>query len=188
MTPNPMKMATPVRPSSWKITPDIPLSNETYMSNRTQLAQLREMDAAQAARLPVDHLALLLEEVSALRADAKHLTETLNDALHRRYGEAATALRRAEGKDTGRVRLEDHGFAVIADLPKKVEWDQAKLASAIATIREWGEDPADYVSTEIRVPETRYTAWPPGIRAVFEPARTLATGRPSYALEAKEAA
>jgi hypothetical protein len=43
MTPNPMKMATPVRPSSWKITPDIPLSNETYMSNRTQLAQLRTL-------------------------------------------------------------------------------------------------------------------------------------------------
>ncbi len=48
MTPIPMKMATPVRPSSWKITPDITHSNETYMSNRTQLA-------------------LLLEEVSALR-------------------------------------------------------------------------------------------------------------------------
>jgi hypothetical protein len=37
------------------------------MSNRTQLAQLREMEAAQAAPLPVDHLALLLEEVGALR-------------------------------------------------------------------------------------------------------------------------
>jgi hypothetical protein len=43
MTPILMKMATPVRPSSWKITPDIPLSNEIHMSNRTQLAQLREM-------------------------------------------------------------------------------------------------------------------------------------------------
>ena len=35
------------------------------MSNRTTLAQLREMDAARAARLPVDHLSLLLEEVAA---------------------------------------------------------------------------------------------------------------------------
>jgi len=31
------------------------------MNNRTTLAQLREMDVAQAARLPVGHLALLLE-------------------------------------------------------------------------------------------------------------------------------
>lgn len=188
MTPIPMKMATPVRPSPWNITPDIPLSNEKPMNNRTQLAQLREMDAAQVACLPVDHLALLLEEVGALRTDAKHLTETLNDALHRRYGEAAAAMRRAEGKDTGRIRLDDQEFEVIADLPKNPAWDQAKLAEAIAIIRDWGEDPADYVSTEIRVSETRYTAWPPRIRAVFEPARTLATGRPSYSIAAKDAA
>jgi hypothetical protein len=43
MTPNPMKMATPVRPSPCKPEPDITHSNETYMSNHTQLAQLREM-------------------------------------------------------------------------------------------------------------------------------------------------
>ncbi|MCA3336522.1 MAG: hypothetical protein INF55_17305 [Roseomonas sp.] len=49
MTPNPMKMATPVRPSSCKPKPDITHSNETHMSNRTQLA-------------------LLLEEVGALPA------------------------------------------------------------------------------------------------------------------------
>jgi hypothetical protein len=49
MTPIPMKMATPVRPSSRKPEPDITHSNETHMSNRTQLA-------------------LLLEEVGALPA------------------------------------------------------------------------------------------------------------------------
>jgi hypothetical protein len=43
MTPIPLKMTTPVRPSSCKPKPDITHSNETYMSNRTQLAQLREM-------------------------------------------------------------------------------------------------------------------------------------------------
>ena len=49
MTPIPMKMATPVRPSSCKPEPDITHSNEIHMSNRTQLA-------------------LLLEEVGALPA------------------------------------------------------------------------------------------------------------------------
>ena len=43
MTPNPMKMATPVRPSPCKPEPDITHSNETYMSNRTQRAQLRPL-------------------------------------------------------------------------------------------------------------------------------------------------
>ena len=43
MTPIPLKMATSVRPSSCKPEPDITHSNEIHMSNRTQLAQLREM-------------------------------------------------------------------------------------------------------------------------------------------------
>jgi hypothetical protein len=49
MTPNPMKMATPVRPSPCKQEPDITHSNETHMSNRTQLAQLREMATGRAS-------------------------------------------------------------------------------------------------------------------------------------------
>jgi len=181
-----MPMLAPARPPASPIQPGISSLNGTIMTNRTNLAQLREMDAAQAARLPVDHLAMLLEDVAALKADAKHLADLLHDALHARYGDPAAAVRRAEGKDTGRVRIADNGFAVIADLSKKAAWDQPKLADAVATIREWGEDPADYVTTEIRVPESRFTAWPPRIRAVFEPARTVAPGRPSYALEPKD--
>ena len=43
MTPNPMKMTTPVRPPSCKPEPDITHSNETYMNTFRQLAKLREM-------------------------------------------------------------------------------------------------------------------------------------------------
>ena len=56
------------------------------------------------------------------------------------------------------------------------------MAEALATLRAWGESPADYVTTEVSVPESRFTAWPPRIRALFEPARTVAAGRPSYTL------
>lgn len=183
-----MPMPAPARPPASPTQPGAITTDRTSMTNRTTLAQLREMDAAQAARLPVDHLALLLEEVGALKADAKHLADLLHDALHARYGDAAAAARRAEGKDTGSIRIADDSFVVVADLPKKAAWDQPRLAAAVATIVSWGEDPADYVTTEIRVPESRFTAWPPRIRAVFEPARTVATGRPSYTLEQKDAA
>ena len=71
---------------------------------------------------------------------------------------------------------------MVADLPKRVEWDQRRLAAALETLRGWGEEPADYVATEIRVPEGRFTAWPPRLRALFAPARAVATGRPAYAL------
>ena len=43
MTPIPLKMTTLVRPSPCKPKPDITHSNETHMSNRTQLAQLRTL-------------------------------------------------------------------------------------------------------------------------------------------------
>jgi hypothetical protein len=43
MTLIPLKTTTPVRPSSCKPKPDITHSNETHMSNRTQLAQLRTL-------------------------------------------------------------------------------------------------------------------------------------------------
>ena len=49
MTPIPLKMATPVRPSPCKPEPDITHSNETSMINRTQLAQWREMATGRAS-------------------------------------------------------------------------------------------------------------------------------------------
>jgi hypothetical protein len=156
--------------------------------NRTTLDQLRGMTAAQVAALPLDHLVLLLDDAAALRAEAKRVSDLLHDAQHARFGGAAAIARHAAGKDTGRVRLEEDGFEIVADLAKRVEWDQPKLADAVTTLREWGEDPADYVTTELRVPEARFTAWPPRIRALFEPARTVAAGRPSYTLGQKDPA
>jgi hypothetical protein len=49
MTPIPLKMTTPVRPSSCKPKPDITHSNEIHMSNRTQLAQLRNLARGHAS-------------------------------------------------------------------------------------------------------------------------------------------
>lgn len=157
------------------------------MTNRTTLEQLRGMDVTQAASLPVAHLALLLDEVGEFKADAKRLADRLTDALHARFGEVVAAARRAEGKDTGRARLEVDEHELIADLPKRVEWDQARLVTALDTLRDWGEDPADYVATEIRVAEGRFMAWPPKLQALFAPARTVATGRPTYTLRGIEA-
>ena len=156
------------------------------MSNRTTLAELRGRDAATAARLPPADLALLMDDAAALRADAKQVSDLLAEALHRRYGPVAAERRHAEGKDTGRVRFLDAGFEIAADLPKRIEWDQAQLARGVETLRSWGEDPADYVATEIKVAEGRFTAWPPKLQALFQPARTVSIGRPSYTLEQVE--
>ncbi len=75
-------------------------------------------------------------------------------------------------------------YVVIADLPKRPEYDQIQLKLAVETLRRWGENPDDYVTTDIKVSEAKYNAWPPGIRELFEPARTLKTGKATYTLVA----
>ena len=86
------------------------------------------------------------------------------------------------GKDTGTVRFQDGSVEVTAELSKKVEWDQARLARLAEEIRTGGENPLDYLEIAFKVPERAYTAWPERIRKAFEPARTVQTGRPAYRL------
>ena len=84
------------------------------------------------------------------------------------------------------MRFEDGDVTVIAELPKKVEWDQQQIAALVKRIRETGEDPADYVEINVKVPERNYTAWPEPIRQAFAPARTVRTGKPTFRLDLKE--
>lgn len=160
------------------------------MSNRVTLAQLAKLTTEEVNRLPLDQIAMLLEDVATLKAEAKTCDKILAETLNARFGAAAANLRKAKGSDTGSVTLTEGGFKIKADLPKKVEWDQPLLATAVATIRDkWQENPADYVATEFKVSEMKYNAWPPAIRKVFEPARTVAPGTLTFKIEPmKEAA
>ena len=66
-----------------------------------------------------------------------------------------------------------------------------RLAEAVEIIRrDWNDDPGQYVRTELKVAETAYGSWPAAIRRLFEPARTVETGKPTYRIEpaGKEAA
>ena len=158
------------------------------MTNRCTLEQLREMTAEQAARLPIDQIASLLEDAATAKTSLKHCEDLIQAALHYRYADRAAVARADAGKYTGTVSLNDGEYVIRADLPKKVDWDKAILAEAVEQIREWGDDPNEYVSTEIKVPEAKYSAWPSAIRGIFEPARTVSTGRPTFKLEPKKGA
>ena len=164
-----------------------PGNRSTIVSNRTTLAQLREMDVTQAASLPTDHLMLLLEDVAAQKADTKRLDDKLNDAMGRRWTEAAAAARRAKDKDTGSVTLDEGEFVIRADLPKKVEWNQPALHNIAEVVRAWGDPLTDYISVKLDVSEAKYNAWPSTIRELFEPARTVGTGKPTFKIERRAA-
>ena len=154
-------------------------------NNRPSLDDIRAMPVGEIAKLPAEHLALLQEEADAALDAAKRLKEWLEGAIALRYADAATAKRRAEGKDTGLIRFEDGAVAVAADLPKKIEWDQSLLAALVERIRACGENPTDYVDIGFKVPERKYTAWPAAIRDAFAAARTVRTAKPTFRLTIK---
>jgi hypothetical protein len=138
------------------------------------------MNATEVSALPIDQLELLLEDVAELKARAARLDGILSSALHMRFSEGAHAARRAAGKDTGTVRLADGDVVIVADLPKKVEWDQAKLDAAVQVVKGWGENPADYIEVKLSVAERKFEAWPPAIQREFIGARTVSAGKPTY--------
>jgi hypothetical protein len=145
------------------------------------------MPIGEIAALPADLLAVLQEEAEDAAKAARTLADWLNGAIALRYGDRAASARRSEGKDIGTVRLEDGEVTVIADLPKRVEWDQVTLGKMVARIRAAGDDPAEFVETTLRVSERKYGAWPAAIRDGFEAARTVKPGKPSFRLVLGEA-
>lgn len=154
--------------------------------NRPSLDDIRAMPIGEIAALPAAHLALLQEDAETALATAKTLKEWLDGAIALRYTDRAATLRREQGKDTGTVRFADGDVAVVADLPKKADWDQAQLATLIERIRAAGDDPAEYVEISYRVPERKFAAWPARIREAFAPARTVRTARPTFTLSLTE--
>jgi len=158
-------------------------------SNRVSLAQALNMPVSEVSNLPIQQIAILLEDLAALKQQAAIAGNHLFAALDMRFAEPAKLACKAKNKDTGTVRLDHDDAVVICDLPKKVEYDQAKLQQAVATLQmEWGENPSEYVQIEIKVPESKYNAWPSKIRELFEPARTVGTGKPTYKIELKDVA
>ena len=157
-----------------------------FPENTPTPEDLPDLSAQDIAGLPVELLAVLQHEIDARLKRDKAAKTRLDGALAVRYADRAAEERRAAGKDTGTTRLIDGDFTVVADLPKRVDWDQAQLAAMVERIRAAGDDPAQYVDIAIKVPERKYSAWPQAIRAGFEPARTVKTGTLKVTLAPQE--
>ena len=138
--------------------------------------------AGELAEHSSESLFKLKNDAADLLAAAKAIVEHVDRALDLRYAQRAHQLRLAAGKDTGVVHFDDGHVRITADLPKKVEWDQAKLNDITRRIAANGEDPAEYVEISYRISETKFNAWPETLKSAFAPARTLKTGKPGFRL------
>jgi hypothetical protein len=143
------------------------------------------MPIGAVAMLPPGQLMLLLEDAEAAIEATRTAKAWLEGALGLKYGERNTAALAAAGKDTGTIRFDDEDITVVVETPKKVEWDQAKLAALVSLMMESGDCPTEYVEITYRVPERKYAAWPSRIREAFAPARLVRIGKPSFRLQPK---
>ena len=154
--------------------------------NHVTLADIPAMPVGEIAALPADQLALLQEAAQQDLQRAKMVSEWLEGAIALKYADRAAECRRDAGKDTGTVRISDGNVTVTADLPKRIDWDQALLAQIAENIASAGEDPAEFIETELSVSERKYGALPESWRKGFEPARTVRTGKPKFRLVLNE--
>jgi hypothetical protein len=159
-----------------------------FPKNCPQLQDLPDLPPQEIAALPADVLAILQHESETALKQTKAAKARLDGGLVLKYGEEAAEARREAGKDTGTVRFEDGDITVVADVPKRVDWDQAQLAAMVERIRAAGDDPTEYVETSFKVAERTYVAWPRAIREGFEPARTVRPGQLTIQLLADRSA
>jgi hypothetical protein len=154
----------------------------TDEGSNMELQNITEQPPGVLDALPIDVLAHLQEQAEAHLAEASQMVAVLHGVFSRRY---AAGL-----NDTGTHTRVDGDYEIKITVPKRTEWDQAQTAKAVETIKGWGQNPADYVDTKLSVSESRYKAWPPAIRDLFEPARTVKSGKPKFdvSLAKREAA
>jgi hypothetical protein len=147
-----------------------------------ELEKITEHPPAVLDALPIDVLAHLQEQAEAHLADASQMVAILHGVFSRRYAAGLNG--------TGTHSRADGDYEIKITVPKRTEWDQEQVAKAVDTIKGWGENPADYVDTKLSVSESRFKAWPPAIRDLFEPARTVKPGKAKFdvSLAKREAA
>jgi hypothetical protein len=155
------------------------------MSNRIHLEDLAGINPKALLDLPIDQLDLLLSEAQANVDTATSVLDGLKSILVSRFESKAAELRRAKGKDTGIVRVIQGDYEVVADLPKKVTWDQKTIGAALDALEAVDCDVpmSKLVKVEIKISEGYYEQLTPAQKAILLPARTVKTGKATYSLK-----
>ena len=143
-------------------------------------SDLPDLSVSQIAGLPHQRLQELDITLNELATWVKQSRERVNAALDQRYGEKGRAALLDSGRDFGVSHLSDGQLRVTYELPKRVSWDQKKLAEIAERIVASGERVQDYIDADLSVSETRFNSWPPALKEQFAAARTVKPGKASF--------
>lgn len=144
-----------------------------------------------AKKMQLGELAdLSAEELSSLQIQAnEHLTKSkrqkdwIDSAISLKYQAQSCNVRNLNDKVTGTIHFDDGDFRVTSNIAKRIEWNQERLKEAVSEIKEFGDNPYEYVNVSYKVSESKYNSWPEHIKKFFRPARLLKTSKESFKIE-----
>lgn len=109
-------------------------------------------------------------------AVAKRNIEQAKEELLSRRKNEINALLAEKDEPFGDVNIVVGNYEVKVGTPKKVEWEQDKLADKYREIAASGDNPAMYIEAKYNVSETAYKKFPQEVRDFFQDARTVKPG------------
>lgn len=143
---------------------------------------LPDLSVSQIAVLSQQELQEFDISLAILASWVKVSRDRMNAALEQRYGEQARAGLLESGRDFGVMHLSDGDLRVTFELPKRVSWDQKRLAEIAERIVAAGERVQDYMDADLSVSESRFNNWPPALKEQFTSARTVKPGKAAFRL------
>lgn len=121
----------------------------------------------------------LEQEIAVLEQQLENVNVDIKDMLAMQL----QTVRAAQAKEFGAVGIVAEGYKVTETIPKRVKWDQNKMAEIFQTIKNHGDDPFQYMKVELGCNEKAYEKFDDGIKAVFDEARIVEKGKPSLKIE-----
>lgn len=144
------------------------------------LHTIKYMPEAEVASMDPAVLSTLTRQVEDEIRRANLLKDWLHTILKRKYEIRAQEMRQAQGLDMGTVNLDDNGYKISVTLPKRIEWDQDRLAGIIEKLASEGWNLNQIAKVEYKVSERQLNNLPGGVKAMLEQARTIKPGKITF--------
>ena len=151
-----------------------------------ELSALADLSVAELTALTPLQTLRAVEHLEAATAGLDALRRKLDAALDTTYGEHVRRACAEAGQDVGLVHIDAGEVGLRVEIAEQVVWDQTQLAAMAARITKGGERVEAYLDITYDIPETRWSQWPPTLRASFARARLATPGPPTYQLSPRE--
>ncbi len=158
------------------------MSATSMSESMRALSALADLSVAELTALTPLQTLHAVEHVEAAAAGLDALRRKIDAALDATYGERVRCACADAGQDVGLVDIDAGEVRIRVEIAEQVVWDQTQLAAMAARIAKGGERVEAYLDITYDIPETRWSQWPPTLRASFARARLATPGPPTYRL------